>query len=86
MVSKHRPKAPILAITQHEKVLARLCLLWGVIPVMGDPVATTDEMFASSVANAKKTGLVADGDQVVISAGVPISMTGATNLIKVLKV
>lgn len=86
MVSKHRPKAPILAITQHEKVLARLSLLWGVIPVMGDPVSTTDEMFASSVANAKKTGLVVDGDQVVISAGVPVSMTGATNLIKVLKV
>jgi pyruvate kinase len=83
MVSKYRPKAPIIAITQHVHVLTKLCLLWGVIPVMGIKVDTTDEMFESSVNNSLKTGLIENGDYVVISAGVPIGEAGTTNLIKV---
>lgn len=86
MVSKYRPEAPIIAVTQHEEVLAKICLLSGVIPVKGDKVATTDEMFESSTRNAIKTGHIQQGDTIVLSAGVPIGQTGNTNLIKVLKV
>ncbi|SDG33059.1 pyruvate kinase [Fontibacillus panacisegetis] len=83
MVSKYRPKAPIIAITRHPHVMMKLCLMWGVIPVMGSEVRSTDEMFASAIENSCKTGLLKDGDFVVISAGVPIGKSGSTNLIKI---
>ncbi|WP_139991334.1 pyruvate kinase [Paenibacillus paridis] len=86
MVSKYRPSAPIIAITQHDHVLPKICLLSGVIPVKGDPVTTTDEMFESATRNAKLTGLIDTGDIIVLSAGVPIGQAGATNLIKVAQV
>lgn len=86
MVSKYRPKAPIIAITQHENVLAKICLLSGVIPVKGDKVTTTDEMIESAMRNAAQTGHIEVGDTVVLSAGVPLGQAGTTNLIKIQKV
>lgn len=83
MVSKYRPKAPIIAITQHPDVFRQLCLLWGVIPVLGDNVLNTDDMFDSAVKNSCQTGLIHKGDYVIISAGVPIGTAGTTNLVKV---
>lgn len=83
MAAKYRPKAPILAITQHDKVLPRLCLLRGVVPVKGSQVTTTDEMFESAIRHGLQTGLIQQGDLVVISAGVPIGEAGTTNLMKV---
>lgn len=86
MVSKYRPKAPIIAVTPHAGVLPKICLLSGVIPVLGDKVATTDEMFESAIRNATQTGYIGQGDTVVLSAGVPIMQAGTTNLVKVQKV
>ncbi|MNI17862.1 Pyruvate kinase [compost metagenome] len=86
MVSKYRPKAPIIAITQNVHVLQKLCLLWGVIPILGNKVTTTDEMFDSAVSRGCATGLIGKGDYVIISAGVPIGKQGTTNLIKVQQV
>jgi len=86
MVSKYRPKAPIIAITQHDHILMKLCLLRGVFPVKGTKVTTTDDMFQSALDNGVKTGFIHTGDYVVISAGVPLGKSGATNLIKVHRV
>ncbi|OAO89069.1 hypothetical protein AXX17_ATUG04870 [Arabidopsis thaliana] len=72
MVSKYRPKAPVIAIAYDDNVLMRLCLLWGVIPVRGEKEESTDAVFASAVHNGRKTGLLTSGDHVVISAGTPI--------------
>jgi pyruvate kinase len=83
MVSKYRPKAPIVAITPHFHVLPKLCLLWGVIPVVGESVETTDEMFQSALNHCAKLGFVQKNDYVVISAGVPLGESGKTKLIKV---
>ncbi len=83
MVSKYRPKAPIIAVTPVEQVIRRLALVWGVLPVKGEEARTTDEMFDMAVDRAMKTGCVNLGDVVVITAGVPIGRSGTTNLIKV---
>ncbi|MBP1972445.1 pyruvate kinase [Cohnella thailandensis] len=83
MVSKHRPKAPIIAITPDEKVLARLALMWGVIPVKGEATESTDAMIESALSNGGSTGLLHKGDYVVISAGTPAGVAGVTNLIKI---
>ncbi|WP_136605315.1 pyruvate kinase [Paenibacillus dokdonensis] len=83
MVSKYRPMAPIIAITRHPDILRKLCLLWGVIPVLGDTALNTDDMFDSAINNSIRTGLIKKGDYVIISAGVPIGKEGTTNILKV---
>lgn len=83
MVSKYRPEAPIIAMTDDERVLKRLSLVWGVIPVRGERSSSTDELFRSAVESGRRTGLIGPGDYVVITAGVPSGKTGATNLIKI---
>ncbi|MDO7908194.1 pyruvate kinase [Paenibacillus sp. JX-17] len=86
MISKYRPAAPIIAVTQHEEVLPQMCLLSGVIPVKGVKVSSTDEMFESATHHALRSGHIKKGDIIVLSAGVPIGQTGNTNLIKVQQV
>ncbi|MFD0962271.1 pyruvate kinase [Paenibacillus chungangensis] len=83
MISKYRPKAPIIAVTTDEAVMRRLALGWGVIPVKGEEAATTDEMFEIAIKGAMQTGMLSLGDSVVITAGVPVGRAGTTNLIKI---
>ncbi|OUN01073.1 MAG: pyruvate kinase [Paenibacillaceae bacterium ZCTH02-B3] len=83
MVSKYRPKAPIIAVTPFEEVQRRLQLVWGVIPVGCKPAQTTDEMFEIAVKGALESGMVRLGDTVIITAGVPVGRSGTTNLIKI---
>ncbi|WP_277673482.1 pyruvate kinase [Piscibacillus halophilus] len=83
MVSKYRPKAPIVAVTSHSYVSRQLSLVWGVYAVQGDRVNTTDEMLAHAIDQGLTTNLFNHGDRVVITAGVPVGESGTTNLIKV---
>ncbi|AMA73971.1 pyruvate kinase [Aneurinibacillus sp. XH2] len=83
MVSKFRPKAPIIAVTPHEHVCRKLALVWGVIPLYSEPTESTDEMLDISVRTAVRSGIVKRGDLVVITAGVPVRESGTTNLLKV---
>lgn len=83
MVSKYRPKSPIIAVTPTEHVLRQLQLVWGVVPTEGTLAGSTDEMFDIAVAGALRTGMVRLGDTVIITAGVPVGRSGTTNLIKI---
>jgi len=86
MVSKYRPKAPIIAVARHPHVLRKLCLMRGVFPVLGGKAASTDEMIETAVEYGCKSGWLNRGDYVVISAGVPIGCSGSTNMIKIQQV
>jgi len=83
MVSKYRPKAPIIAATPDDKVARKLCLSFGVIPIIVGTTDSTDEMIHISVNKALEAELIQNGDLVVITAGVPVGVAGTTNLIKV---
>lgn len=83
MVSKYRPKSPIIAVTPVEQVMRRLALIWGVLPVLGTPAETTDAMFDIAVQGGINSGMVRLGDTVIITAGVPVGRSGSTNLIKI---
>ncbi|HHU64279.1 MAG TPA: pyruvate kinase [Clostridiales bacterium] len=83
MVSKHRPRAPIIATTINYHTYYKLSMVWGVQPFLAPTMDNTDDMIEQSVEIAKNTGLVKNGDLVVITAGVPSAMSGTTNLIKV---
>ncbi|MDQ0208100.1 pyruvate kinase [Alkalicoccobacillus murimartini] len=83
IASKYRPKSPILAVTGNEREFRKLSLVWGVEPLLGSRAGTTDEMLESTVETARASGLINQGDLVVISAGVPVGEPGTTNLLKV---
>jgi pyruvate kinase len=82
-VSKLRPRQPILALSRHLSTIRRLNLCWGVYPVLVSDWKDTDEMLERSKRMPKELGMASKGDKIVIIAGVPISIPGTTNLIKV---
>ena len=83
MVSKYRPQAVIVAVTPREKMVRRMLLMWGVQPVFVSQSSNTDEMMSNAIAGAMSSGWVKTGDLVVITAGVPVGITGTTNMIRV---
>ncbi|KYG32197.1 pyruvate kinase [Alkalihalobacillus trypoxylicola] len=83
IVSKYRPKADIIAVTSNEHIVRQLSLAWGVYPVLGEKAQSTDHMLETTVEAALKTGVIKQGERVVITAGVPVGESGTTNLIKV---
>jgi pyruvate kinase len=82
-LSKYRPQHPILAVTQSESVSRRLSLAWGTFPVTKPEPTKLEEVFELARKVAMETGFVKRGDLVVITAGLPLSVLGSTNLIKV---
>jgi pyruvate kinase len=83
MISKYRPKAPIVAVAASAIVSRRLSLVWGVYPRVGSMCTTTDEMLDIAVQESLNSGIVKHGDLVVITAGVPVGEAGTTNLMKI---
>jgi pyruvate kinase len=83
LLSKHRPRAPILAATPLEETYRRLALVWGVVPLRTGSWRTRAEMTRAAVEAAKGTGRVRAGDRVVVIAGAPVGVPGTTNLIEV---
>lgn len=83
MLSKFRPNCPIIAPTIDEKVRRQLNLSWGVIPIMSERRSNTDALFDHAVECAQKTGVVKNGDLVVITGGAPVGISGTTNVMKV---
>ncbi|MEG2429315.1 MAG: pyruvate kinase, partial [Oscillospiraceae bacterium] len=83
MLSKFRPFSPIIACSPDEQVVRQLSLSWGVTPILVEERHTTDDLFEHAVAKSVEAGIVKSGDLVVITAGVPLGISGTTNLMKV---
>ena len=83
LISKYRPAVPILGCTTDDANQRKMNLSWGVTPLVIDEETNTDALFAKAVDAAKQAGLVSAGDVVVITAGVPLGISGMTNLMKV---
>lgn len=82
-ISKFRPKSTIIAATTSERVRRQLALTWGAVSILVPALNTTDEVFKNSIDRVIEEKLVEEGDVVVITAGVPVGLSGSTNLIKV---
>lgn len=83
MVSKYRPSCPIIGCSVNKNVCRQLNLSWGVTPILVERQESSDELFDHAVDQAEKCGLVSQGQLVVLTAGVPLGVSGTTNLIKV---
>ncbi|MEG6571247.1 pyruvate kinase [[Clostridium] cellulosi] len=82
-ISKFRPACPIIGCTPDEQVYRQLNMSWGVVPVMTKEMQNTDALFEHAVNSAVAKGLLHDGDLIVITAGIPLGVSGTTNLLKV---
>lgn len=82
-MSKFRPATLLIAATPHEKTYHQMALLWGVCPLMVENLMNVDVLVYRCLEEGRKKGLLEKGDKVVISAGVPLDITGMTNMIRV---
>lgn len=83
MVSKYRPSCRIIGTGLSEQVVRQLNLEWGVTPLLIEKKNQADELFDYAVDAAEQAGIIQKGDIVVLTAGVPLGVSGTTNLIKV---
>ena len=83
MVSRFRPNVDIIGICVDQKSVRKLSLSWGVTPVLGEAVPTTDVLFNYAYKTAKDLFHLTEGDQIVITGGQINGKSGNTNLIKV---
>jgi pyruvate kinase len=82
-ISKFRPACQIISCTPDVKVYRQLNLSWGIMPLLVEEVMNTEELFDNCVRKATQENLVHSGELVVITAGVPLKVSGTTNLLKV---
>ncbi len=83
MVSKYKPSCPVIACAVNPTVCRQTNLLWGVIPLHIRQEDTADELFREAISSAIAAGYIKKGDKVVITAGVPLGISGRTNMIRV---
>ena len=83
LLSKYRPTQPIIACVMNEQVQRQLSLSWGITSLLMGPAKSTDELIEMSTALAQKNGYLHNGELAVVTAGVPVGVSGTTNMIKI---
>ena len=83
LLSKYRPAQPIIACVMSEQVQRQLAISWGITPLMMALAHSTDELIEMSTTLAKENGYLHDGELAVVTAGVPVGVSGTTNMIKI---
>lgn len=86
MISRYKPSCPIISCTTKRLVWRQLNLQWGVVPLLIPEENTTEDLFREAVAAAEEAGCVKKGDRVVLTAGLPLGVSGKTNMIRVVEV
>ena len=86
MVSRFRPSTTVVALLLDPQVQRQMALYWGVEPITMPFASSTDELVDFAVQAAEKAGIVKQGDLVVVTAGVPVGVSGTTNMIRVCQV
>ena len=86
MIAKYRPSSPIIAGCISEKVWRQMSLCWSVTPILLEEKDDAEELFDHAVNRSLDAHLVKEGDTVILTAGVPVGLSGTTNLIKAMEV
>jgi pyruvate kinase len=83
VVARLRPRRPILGLSHHQYACQHMALEWGVTPMSIPETQNVEDLWTVSIQAARDSGLVAEGDRVVITAGTAVNIPGSTNMIKV---
>lgn len=86
MISRYQPSCKIIGCTIDEVVYRQLSLMFGVKPLLIEKADTAEELFTTAIEASKKAGLIKEGDRVVLTAGVPLGISGKTNMMRVVEV
>ncbi len=86
LVSKYRPRAPIVAFSPNQGTRRRMSLFWGVMPRSISGLTTVEELATIAEERLRNEGLVKTGDIVGLIAGTPFGAKGTTNLIRIIRV
>lgn len=86
MISRYKPKCPVIACAVNPRVCRQLNLSWGVVPVLIEKEDNADDLFGQATHAVEKLGYVERGDVAVLTAGVPLGISGKTNMIRVIEV
>ncbi len=86
MISRYKPECPIIACVVDSGVGRQLNLLWGVTPILICKEENADDLFEEAVRAVKEAGYVKPGDVAVLTAGMPLGVSGTTNMIRVIEV
>ncbi len=86
MIARYKPNCPIIACSVDEGVCRQVNMLWGVRPLLIDKKDSADDLFKEAVRKSQEAGYVKKGDIVVLTAGVPLAVSGTTNMIHVVEV
>ena len=81
-IARERPTVPVLALTPYHEAARRLCLAWGIHPVIAEDARTGDDMANRACNTALDEGFAKAGDRVIVLAGFPFGSPGATNNIR----
>ncbi len=82
-LSRFRPETPIIGCSPEEKTCRHMNMSWGITPILMREMTSTDELLEAAVSEAYEKGYVSYGDLVVITAGIPLGISGTTNMLKV---
>ncbi len=85
-ISKYKPGCAIIGCALNERVANQLNLLWGVRPLILQEEKDAEKLFARAVEEALAKGYVHKGDVVVITAGMPLGVSGTTNMLRAVEV
>lgn len=86
MVSRYKPDCPVLGCSVNPRVCRQLNLSWGITPLLMQREETEEELFEEAIRVGKEAGYIGKGDRVVLTAGVPLGVSGKTNMIRVVEV
>lgn len=83
LIAAFRPRVPVIAVTPSPMVQRRLCLHWGIYPLLTRQFSSTDEVVVGAVSAAQKAGYLEEGDTIILTAGMVGGVRSATNLMMV---
>ncbi|MBT8153650.1 pyruvate kinase [Epibacterium ulvae] len=83
LTSRERPAVPILAMTPMIDTARRMALSWGCNCIQADSVDRFKGAVVGAVRAARAGGFANEGDQIVVTAGVPFNVAGTTNILRI---
>ena len=86
MISRYKPGSQIIGCSVNPRVCRQMALLWGVTPMLMPKEDNTEDLFEEAAMLARKQGFIHADNRVVLTAGIPLGVSGSTNMIRVLEV